>query len=222
MTLTLIIGNKNYSSWSLRPWLAMKMAAVEFGEIRIALDQPDTRSRILQYSPTGKVPCLVDAGAGQDPPLHIWDSLAICEYVNEVYAAGRLWPADRRRRAGARSVTAEMHAGFPNVRQHLSMDIRSRKAAHGARALARAEVQAEVARICSLWTAALESSGGPYLFGDFCIADAFYTPVVTRFATYGVALDRALAAYSARIFALPPMQQWVAAAQAEPEVLDDH
>jgi len=115
-----------------------------------------------------------------------------------------------------------MHAGFPSVRQHLSMDIRSRKPAQGARALARAEVQAEVARICSLWTAALESSGGPYLFGDFCIADAFYAPVVTRFATYGVALDRALSAYSARIFALPPMQQWVEAARAEPEVLGEH
>lgn len=222
MALTLVIGNKNYSSWSLRPWLAMKMAAVEFGEVRIALDRPDTRSRILQYSPTGKVPCLIDSSAGQDSPLHIWDSLAICEYVNEVYAADRLWPADRRRRAAARSVTAEMHAGFAQVRQHLSMDIRSRKAAHGARALARAEVQAEVARICSLWTAALESSGGPYLFGDFCIADAFYAPVVTRFATYSVALDRALSAYSARIFALPPMQQWVEAARAEPEVLDEH
>ena len=90
MALTLVIGNKNYSSWSLRPWLAMKMAAVEFGEIRIALDRPDTRSRILQYSPTGKVPCLIDSSAGQDSPLHIWDSLAICEYVNEVYAADRL------------------------------------------------------------------------------------------------------------------------------------
>ncbi len=220
--LTLIIGNKNYSSWSLRPWLAMKAAGLTFTEIRIALDQPQTKANILRYSPTGRVPCLIDATRDVANPLTIWDSLAICEYVNEVYADGALWPADARVRGVARAVVAEMHSGFANVRTHLSMDIRNRKLEHGARALARPEVLAEVERIRTIWNSALAASGGPFLFGPFSIADAFYAPVVTRFATYGVLLDETLSAYSARIFELAPMKAWVDAARAEPEVLPDH
>jgi glutathione S-transferase len=214
--MKLVIGNKNYSSWSLRPWLALKMAGIAFDEVRIALDQPGTKAGILRYSPTGKVPCLVD---GQ---LTVWDSLAICEYVNETYAQGRLWPQDRATRATARAVTAEMHAGFAALRTHLSMDIRARKPARGAEAQRLAGVQADIGRIVALWTAALDASGGPMLFGEFCIADAFYAPVVTRFATYGVELPPLLAAYGERVFALPPMRAWVAAAQAEVEELTDH
>lgn len=214
--LKLVIGNKNYSSWSLRPWLAMKMAGIEFTEERIALDQPDTRARILQYSPTGKVPCLIDGR------LTVWDSLAICEYVNETYAKGRLWPADRAARATARSVTAEMHSGFAALRTHLSMDIRARKPARGTEAQRRTDVQADIERVVAIWTAALDERGGPMLFGEFSIADAFYAPVLTRFVTYGVELPPLLAAYSARVLGLPPMRAWVAAAQAEVEELTDH
>jgi glutathione S-transferase len=214
--MKLIIGNKNYSSWSLRPWLAMKMAGLAFDEVRIALDQPQTKASILSYSPSGKVPCLIDG------ELTVWDSLAICEYVNEAYAGGRMWPADRAARATARAVTAEMHSGFAPLRMNLSMDIRARKPARGAEAQRLTGVQDDIARIVALWTAALEASGGPMLFGEFCIADAFYAPVVTRFATYDVALPPLLAAYSKRVFALPPMRDWVAAAQAELEELTDH
>lgn len=220
--LTLVIGNKNYSSWSLRPWLAMKVAGLSFTELRIPLDQPETKATILRYSPNGKVPCLIDATRDVSNALTVWDSLAICEYVNDAYANGSLWPADPRLRASARAIVAEMHSGFAQVRTHLSMDIRSRKPEHGARALARPEVASEVERIRSIWSSALAASGGPFLFGPFSIADAFYAPVVTRFATYAVPLDDALAAYSARIFGLAPMQDWVAAARAEPEVLADH
>jgi glutathione S-transferase len=214
--MKLVIGNKNYSSWSLRPWLAMKMAGIAFEEVRIALDQPDTKARILRYSPTGKVPCLVDG------KLTVWDSLAICEYVNETHASGRLWPAERATRATARAVTAEMHSGFTALRTYLSMDIRARKPARGAEAQRLAGVQADIERIVALWTAALDASGGPMLFGEFCIADAFYAPVVTRFVTYGVALPPLLQAYSQRVLALPPMREWIAAAEAEPEDLGDH
>jgi glutathione S-transferase len=220
MALTLVIGNKNYSSWSLRPWLAMKMAAVAFDEIRIPLDQPDTKAGILRHSPTGKVPCLIDAGAGGR--LTVWDSLAICEYVNEAYAGGRLWPADLATRARARSVVAEMHSGFAPLRLHMSMDIRARKAERGAAALAREDVAGDVARIRALWFEALMQSSGPFLFGEFSIADAFYAPVAMRFVTYGVELAPALAAYRDRIVALPPMQQWIAQATAEVEDLGEH
>lgn len=214
--MKLVIGNKNYSSWSLRPWLALKMAGIAFEEVRIALDQPDTKAKILRYSPTGKVPCLIDGD------LTVWDSLAICEYVNETHANGRMWPKDRATRATARAVTAEMHSGFAALRTYLSMDIRARKPARGAEAQRLAGVQADIARIVAVWTAALDASGGPMLFGEFCIADAFYAPVVTRFATYGVELPPLLVAYSEHVFALPPMRDWVAAAQAEVEELTDH
>lgn len=214
--MKLVIGNKNYSSWSLRPWLAMKMAGIEFTEERICLDQPDTKARILAVSSAGRVPVLVDDG------LTVWDSLAICEYVNETYAAGRLWPAERAERARARSVVAEMHSGFTAVRGSMSMNIRARLPDKGAAALGRPEVAADVERITTLWTECLERSGGPFLFGGFSIADAFYAPVLTRFRTYGVPLSGLLSAYSERIFALAPMAEWVAAAEAEIEDLGDH
>jgi glutathione S-transferase len=220
MALTLVIGNKNYSSWSLRPWLAMKMAGVTFDELRIPLDQPDTKANIRRHSPTGKVPCLIDSGAAGK--LTVWDSLAICEYVNEAYANGRLWPADRTARARARSAAAEMHSGFAALRTHMSMDIRARKYERGAAALAREDVAADVARIRALWFDALAESGGPFLFGEFSIADAFFAPVVMRFVTYGVELAPGLAAYRDRIVGLTPMQQWIDDATAEVEDLGEH
>jgi glutathione S-transferase len=220
MALTLVIGNKNYSSWSLRPWLAMKMAGVAFDEIRVPLSQPDSKAHILRYSPSGKVPCLIDAGdAGK---LTVWDSLAICEYVNEACADGRLWPAERAARARARAAAAEMHSGFAPLRTHMSMDIRARKFERGAAALARDDVAADVARIRAVWFDALADSGGPFLFGDFSIADAFFAPVVMRFVTYGVDLAPGLAAYRDRIVGLAPMQQWIDDATAEAEDLGEH
>ena len=220
MALTLVIGNKNYSSWSLRPWLAMSMAGIAFDELRIPLDQPDTKTNILRHSPTGKVPCLLDAGA--EGTLTVWDSLAICEYVNETYASGRMWPAERRARARARSTAAEMHSGFTALRTHMSMDIRARKFERGAAAQEREDVAADIARIRALWSEALAASNGPFLFGDFSIADGFFAPVVMRFVTYGIELAPALAGYRDRIVGLAPMQRWIAEATAETEDLGDH
>jgi len=220
MALTLVIGNKNYSSWSLRPWLAMKVAGVAFDELRVPLGQPDTKANILRHSPSGRVPCLLDSGAAGT--LTVWDSLAICEYVNETYAGGRLWPAERVARARTRSAAAEMHAGFAPLRTHMSMDIRARRFERGAAALAREDVAADVARIRALWFDALAESGGPFLFGEFSTADAFFAPVVMRFVTYGVELAPGLAAYRDRIVGLAPMQQWIDDATAEAEDLGDH
>jgi glutathione S-transferase len=215
MSLTLVIGNRNYSSWSLRPWLAMKQAGLAFDEVRISLRQPGTAARILQYSPSGRVPCLLDGA------LAVWDSLAICEFVNEQYCSGSLWPRDVGARARARSVAAEMHSGFTALRTHMSMDIRSSHPERGAAALARPEVAADVTRIHAMWSECLAASGGPFLFGSFSIADAFFAPVVSRFRTYGVPLSAPLGHYSDAVFALPAMQQWMADAKAEPETVDD-
>jgi len=217
MSLTLVIGNKNYSSWSLRPWLAMKQAGVAFNETSIVLNRPDSTEKILRYSPSGRVPCLIDG------ELTVFDSLAICEYINEKLTekehSGSLWPRDAKARARARSVTSEMHSGFVALRTHMTMDIRSRKSDKGKAALERSDVAADVARIQSVWSECLEQ-GGPMLFGSFSIADAFYAPVVTRFTTYGVKLSPLLAAYSENILALPAMQQWIAAAKAETETIE--
>lgn len=213
MSLKLVIGNKNYSSWSLRGWLALAQAGLEFEEIRIPLSRPESKEQILRYSPSGKVPCLIDDG------LTIFDSLAICEYVNDRYADGRLWPREPGARARARAVAAEMHSGFAALRTHMSMDIRARYPERGAAAQQRDDVAADIARIKEVWTECL-AAGGPLLFGEFSIADAFYAPVVTRFATYGVALPGLLAAYSDRVIALPSMQRWIAAARTEVETIE--
>lgn len=213
MSLKLVIGNKNYSSWSLRGWLALAQAGLEFEEIRIPLSRPESKEQILRYSPSGKVPCLIDDG------LTIFDSLAICEYVNDRYAAGRLWPREPGARARARAVAAEMHSGFAALRTHMSMDIRARYPERGAAAQQRDDVAADIARIKEVWTECL-AAGGPLLFGEFSIADAFYAPVVTRFATYGVALPGLLAAYSDRVIARPAMQRWIAAARTEVETIE--
>ena len=213
MSLTLVIGNKNYSSWSLRPWLAMKQAGVVFNETNVALGLPDSSEKILRYSPSGRVPCLIDG------ELTVFDSLAICEYVNERHAGATLWPRDLKMRAQARSVVAEMHSGFAALRTHMPMDIRSQHTDKGKIALKRTDVATDIERIHSVWSECL-AQGGPMLFGSFSIADAFYAPVVTRFATYGVKLSPLLAAYSESVLALPAMQQWTAAAKAETETIE--
>jgi len=206
---TLVIGNKNLSSWSLRPWLALKMAGVPFEEIVVRLDQPETRASIGQYSVAGKVPVLKITESGKT--LTVWDSLAICETIAERHPEAKLWPDDPEARAIARSYAAEMHSGFVDVRQNLPMDF--------ARAIATPALDEatakQVARIVSAWEAALCAHDGGFLFGGFSIADCLYAPVVSRFLTYGIALPKASEAYCARLMALPALQEWKAAAEAE-------
>jgi glutathione S-transferase len=212
--LRLIIGNKNYSSWSLRPWIAMKVAGIAFTEHRIPLYGPGSKEQILVYSPAGKVPCLaVDNESGGD--LRVWDSLAICEYLAEKHPG--LWPQDPAARAVARSISAEMHSGFAHLRTHMSMNIRKRHPGKGRTP----EALADVARIVAMWSDCRAKYGteGPYLFGKFSIADAMYAPVVLRFRTYEVELPPDCRAYADAILALPAMQEWIAAAGAETESL---
>lgn len=206
--LTLVIGDKNLSSWSLRPWLAMKEAGIPFAEQLILLDRPGTKAEILKKSPSGRVPCLIDGG------LAIWDSLAILEYLAEKFPDRRLWPTDRRARAVARSVSAEMHSGFANLRSQWPMKF----AIEGMRKEMSAEVAADVRRISDIWETCRRDfgSGGPFLFGAFSIADAMYAPVVSRFVTYGpVDLGPLAAKWRDAIWALPAMKEWGEGAKAE-------
>jgi glutathione S-transferase len=208
---TLFIGNKNTSSWSLRPWLAMKMAKIGFEEVLIALRQPETKDRIGPHSPSGKVPALrIEDECGTET---VWDSLAICETLSERHPDARLWPADTSARARARSIVAEMHSGFADVRKVLPMEIAAR---HPTPTLDDC-TRTQIARIVAIWEGALAryGTGGGFLFGPFTIADAFYAPVVTRFETYAVALPPIAQAYAQRILSLAPMRDWEAAAKAE-------
>lgn len=209
MALTLIIGNKNYSSWSLRAWLALRMAGLAFEEQRIPLSVAGTRAAILRHSPAGWVPVLHDGA------LTVWDSLAICEYAAEQAPQAGLWPAEAAARAHARAISAEMHAGFAALRSALPMNLR----AEGAHLALAPEVHAEVERVVAIWEGCRARSGlaGPFLFGSFTIADAMYAPVVTRFHSYGVALPPAARAYADAVRALPALCEWTAAARAEPE-----
>ncbi len=204
--MQLVIGNKNFSSWSLRPWLGLKVAGIEFEEILLPLYEPDARSQRLAFSPTGKVPLLIDGD------LRVWDSLAIAEYVAEKFPDRGLWPSDVAARAMARSICAEMHAGFSAVRNALGMDIRARLQVE-----ITPEVQAEIGRIVALWIECRSrfGAGGPFLFGQFSWADAFYAPVVTRFVTYSIPLPPVAQAYADTILTLPALQEWTAAAQIE-------
>jgi glutathione S-transferase len=212
--LKLVIGNKNYSSWSLRAWLALKQTGAPFEEVLIPLDQPTTAREIAQRSPSGRVPCLIDG------TLAIWDSLAICEHLAERFPDAGLWPKDPAARAIARSVSAEMHSGFPTVRAQMGMDLRAtRPTPHSSPALA-----LELARIQALWADCLQrfGQGGAFLFGEACVADAMFAPVVSRFRTYGVPLQGPLATYADAVWTLPAMQEWAAAARAEPWELPNH
>jgi glutathione S-transferase len=210
---TLYIGNKNYSSWSLRPWLALKQAGAEFKEVMIPLQRPETMNQLQRHTPARRVPTLTRGG------LTIWESLSICEYAAELFPAPGLWPQDREIRAVARSVANEMHAGFAALRNWLPMDIRSRLNIPG-----RAEKAADdIARVTQIWRDCREKYGiagangpGPFLFGGFTIADAMFAPVTTRFVTYGVPLDTVCAGYVEAVTVLPSMQSWIADAKAEP------
>ncbi len=206
--LKLVIGSKNTSSWSLRPWLALKHAGASFEEIVIPLDRPDTKAEIARHSPSGRVPVLRHGQA------KIWDSLAICEYVAEMFPKARLWPADRGHRAHARSIAAEMHGGFAAMRAALPMNIRLRRPAGALDAA----TQAEIDRVIAIWRECRTKHNrvGPYLFGTFSIADAMYAPVATRFRTYEIALEGAPAAYVETMAAMAAMQEWAAAAALEP------
>lgn len=209
--LTLVIGNKNYSSWSLRPWLAMMQGGLQFKEIRIPLDTPDTYQQIRRYSPSGRVPVLLDGD------LVIWESLAICEYIAENFAP-QLWPSDPKIKAVARSVSHEMHAGFMNLRMQMPMDCRGRYPGEGMKP----EVQTDIDRILTLWRNCRQTygTGGEMLFGKFSIADAMFAPVVSRFITYDVKLGAEAQEYAEAIWALPAMQAWVEDADQELEQLD--
>ena len=209
--MKLVIGNKNYSSWSLRPWLLMRVKNIPFEEQRIPLDQPDTKERVLAYSPAGKVPVLIDEG------IIVWDTLAIVEYLAEKFPDRALWPRDMPARARARSVVAEMHSGFAALRSAMPMNCRGSFPGKG---ITR-ESQADIARIVALWEECRAGlgAGGRFLFGDFCVADAFFAPVVSRFATYAVPLKDIARRYADAIASLPAMQEWLASARAESEFI---
>jgi glutathione S-transferase len=206
--LELIIGNKNYSSWSLRPWIFLVRAGISFTEIRLPFRSEEWEQRIGAYSPTRMVPVL------RDGEVTVWDSLAILEYLAERFPDAGGWPDDPGSRARARSASAEMHAGFAALRAELPQDCRARS--H--RRLS-AAVERDVARVQELWRSCL-AAGGPFLFGDFSIADAMYAPVVLRFATYGVPVGGTARAYAERVSSLPAIQRWLRESEQESEVIE--
>ena len=216
--MQLYIGNKNYSSWSMRPWVLMTQAGIPFDEVMLRFDafSPGSmfKTQVERLNPAGRVPVLVDDG------LAVWDTLAIAEYLAERFPGNQLWPADARARARARSVCAEMHSGFGALRNHFGMNIEAVLPEVGARVLAeQAEVRDNVARIVSMWNELLAEHGGPMLFGAFSIADAFFAPVVMRFRTYAVPVPPPIAAYMERVIALPGVAAWTADALAEKDFL---
>ena len=207
--LKLVIGNKNYSSWSMRPWVLMTQAGIAFEEIQIWLAEPDTAAQIARHSPSGTVPVLHDQTSGRD--VNVWDSLAVCEYLAEQFPAMHLWPQDPAQRARARSVSAEMHSGFTALRTHMPMNIRNRYPGCGMTP----EVAADIARLQALWSECVETSGGPFLFGAFCIADAMFAPVVFRLQTYAVTMQGKAAAYVQQMLAAPALVQLAQLAAVE-------
>ncbi len=210
---TLIIGNRNYSSWSLRAGLVLRRSGADFTEVVIALDLPETRLALRAHSPAGKVPVL------RHGTLSIWDSLAIAEYLAECFPDAGLWPADVQERALARALCAEMHSGFTALREYLPMDLRSR---HMTGQLSKA-VRDDVARIVAIWTDCRRrcaGTEGPFLFGAFTIADAFFAPVVGRFRTYGIELSGEAQAYADAVWRWPDMQTWLDLANDEEWTID--
>ena len=204
---TLIIANRNYSSWSLRAWLALEATGQPFDEVVIPLGQDNTTEEILRWSPTARVPAL------KDGEVFLWDSLAICEHLAEAYPEAHLWPADIRARATARSVVAEMHSGFVALRNHMPMNLRASHPGTGRES----GVDEDIARITAIWEECRtkHGAGGDLLFGQFTIADAFYAPIVSRFLTYGVSPGGVAGEYMDAVWALPAMQDWAEKARAE-------
>jgi glutathione S-transferase len=205
--MKLIIGDKNVSSWSMRPWLVLKHFGIPFEEVMIRLGRPDSSANILAHSPSGKVPCLVtDAGDA------VWESAAIMETLAELFPQHAMWPRDPAARAHARSISAEMHAGFADLREQMSMNIQ--RQAFGQELTAGA--LANVKRIDLIWRNCLDAHGGPFLFGkEFGIADAMFAPVVMRFNSYAPKLSETALAYAARITALPDVAEWIEGARNE-------
>ncbi len=211
MGLRLVIGNKNYSSWSFRPWLALKIAGIAFEETLISLDAPDFKARLTALSGAGKVPVLIDGDT------HVWESLAILEYLAEKFPSAALWPGDPQARAHARAVAAEMHAGFLPPRRQLPMNVRRPVMP----CKFEADAAGDVARIDAIWSEcrARFAAAGPFLYGAFGAADAMYAPVVWRFHTYAVEVSAAAGAYMRALMALPAWSEWREAARREPWVL---
>ena len=217
--MQLVIGNKNYSSWSMRPWVLLEQAGIAFEEVKIRFDafSPESKfkTELARVTPTGRVPVLLDGD------LAVWDTLAIAEYVAEKFPAKQLWPQDAPARARARSVCAEMHSGFGAFRSHFPMNIEASLPDVGERVLAEhAEVRADLDRLVGMWSALLAERGGPLLFGGFSIADAYFAPVVMRLRTYGVPVPPNIAAYMRCVTELPGVAAWIAGALAERDFLD--
>jgi len=218
MPLQLVIGNKNYSSWSMRPWVLMRQLGLPFEEIKLRFDFSDNspyRQTIARFSPAGLVPVLLDDGYA------IWDTLAIAEALHEKFPAAGVWPADARARARARSVSAEMHSGFGALRNHCPMNIEASLPEIGQRVWAEQDgVRRNLARLEALWGDALATSGGPFLFGAFSAADAMFAPVCMRLLTYRLPLSATAQAYVDRVRAAPGVEAWVDDALAEQDYLD--
>jgi glutathione S-transferase len=213
--LTIYLGNRNYASWSLRAWLALKATGAPFEEVVIPLFQPGSKETLHKYSPSGKVPAL------HHGDIVVWDSLAICGYLGDVFSGAGLWPADPAAKALARSICAEMHSGFQALRSQFPMNIRSNFPGREITP----EAQADINRVMAIWRQCRNRYGeksGDFLFGPFTSADAMYAPVVTRFRTYKFDLERESEAYCDAIMALPAMQEWVAAARNEPMIIDQY
>jgi glutathione S-transferase len=216
--LQLVIGNKNYSSWSMRPWVLMRHFGLPFEEIKLRFDFTEGSAfyrELARYTPAGRVPVLVEDG------FAVWDTLAIAERVAELLPGQTVWPADERARARARSLCAEMHAGFGALRQHCPMNIEAQLPDVGQRVLAgQPAVQRDLQRIVGMWSEALRDSGGPFLFGGFGAADAYFAPVVARMRSYGLPLPPLLQSYGQRVWDSPGVAAWVADALAEHDFLD--
>jgi glutathione S-transferase len=217
--LKLIIGNKNYSSWSMRAWVLLKQAQIPFEEVMLRFDAFDADSTfkrtITKLNPAGKVPVLIDG------PLVIWDTLAISEYLAEQFPNNQLWPSDRKARAEARSICAEMHAGFTGLRGHCPMNIEASLPDVGGLVWRdKPAVRHDVERLVDMWQGLLKEHGGPLLFGRFSIADAYFAPLCTRLKTYALPVPSEITDYVERIHALPGVQAWIAGALAEQDFLD--
>ena len=219
--LKLFTGNRNYSSWSMRPWVLLRQAGIPFEDVVVRFDSfepaSDFKRAIGQVNPTGKVPALVDGDLGG---LAVWDSLAICEYIAEKFPEKNLWPRDVAARARARSICAEMHSGFAALRNHCGMNVEARLSEVGKRLMqGESNVRADVERIDAMFSQLLKRHGGPLLLGDFTIADAYFAPVVMRFQTYGLPASAPVAAYMDRVRALAGVRAWIDAALAEHDFL---
>jgi glutathione S-transferase len=217
--LQLFIGNKNYSSWSMRPWVLLRQADIAFAEVMVRFDSFDAdstfKASLKAKTPTGKVPLLLDGD------LAVWDTLAIAEYLAEQFPEKQLWPADKAARARARSICAEMHSGFTALRGNCPMNIEAHLPDVGALIWRdKPGVRADVQRLVDMWSGLLQQHGGPLLFGDFTIADAYFAPVCMRLKTYALPVPPVIAAYVDRICALPGVQAWISDALAEKDFLD--